>query len=232
MVKRIFLLLSLMVFAFGLVSYIRANAARTPKPSKGSTIYYQEHEYHGNEPPVLTRISVRLTNAVGQWVEHHLSFGPLGQVARDTTRSDERGVFKQTDKSLVALGHSAASAGIDLSGYGSISFLRSSPDFVRESEVAGLKTYVWRNSGSTEGEFFEFEYAPETGPIALRIVIAGPEGRIVTEAVNISLGEPSENVFTSPDLPISLEGLDYRIEQAQEQATMESYKRLRQSLVK
>lgn len=80
-------------------------------------------------------------------------------------------------------------------------FLRSSPQFVREETVAGMRTFVLRGEGS--GDWIEKYYAPETGGTALKTVMNTNNGGYrITEAINVQFRDVSDDEVALPNLPI------------------------------
>lgn len=198
-------------------------------PFQGWTLVYA-HTSIMNEQRVLTSMAVRYLSEDGRWKETMFHFLSNGKFKFERQASDNRGVFLVDEDKILPVGNSAASVGMSLSQYSSESFLRSSPQFQRESEVAGLKTFVWRHSPGESGDYWTDEYSAQVGgAIPLRSSHYAANGSVVDEmaAVLALPGQPSEAAYAIPaNVKIDSKFLDEAIDRSKDAALRSLKKKL------
>jgi|GEM_PF-4173275 len=224
MKARITVLSIAVVFAaLLLLAFLGKSTAKENKiyPVQGWTLVYA-HTSILNQQRVLNSMAVRYLSEDGRWKETKFHFLSNGKFKFEREASDKRGVFLVDEDKISPVGNSPASVEMSLSQYSSEGFLRSSPQFQRESEVAGLKTFVWSHSPGENGDYWTDEYSAQVGgAIPLRSVHYGANGSVVDEMVAVLAipGQPSEAAYAIPDnLKIDTKFLDEAIDRSKDTA--------------
>jgi hypothetical protein len=199
------------------ISIAQANKqANKQYPAVGFTITYVETDTPPGGAARVIGIQVRYQKANGDWknVKTNLEADGTARTMITANRGGQ-GVAIKSDGTLSYIG----GTGGNFPEYYSEASLRSSPQFSREGEpVLGYKTFVLHSDlegiGPTLGKpaYIEWYLSPIIGSRPLKTVSMWEEGFSVTEAVSITLGDPSDDVMSLPDLPISYEGFKKNIE--------------------
>ena len=151
----------------------------------------------------VSAIRIRHQRADGGWREETFRIDPEeGQLVRESTfvSSPERGgTFRVGRRGLHFAGGPSRGQAVTAD-----QFLKS-PQFVREDEVAGIKTYVLKYAQTPEGIYVH--HAPELGPVLVKII----EPDLVQELVTFFPGEPAKEIMELPELPVATDGYEEMI---------------------
>lgn len=198
--------LSIALFVAGVVSAVIAYALpqKGPKtrPAKGFTLVTKE-TIKLNDPKAQANpqqadyvITVRSQKSDGTWKEVRTAYKTDGKVIREHTSFGipGNGVFKDSGKG--ELEFLSAMPGTEITAFVPVVDGHSDPKFVRDEVVQGYKTYVLHYEVDKNGSYEEEYYAPELDNYPSRSVKVAPHGVSTTELVQITLGNPAEDVFT------------------------------------
>ena len=199
--------LSIVLFVTGVVSAIIAYAlpAKGPKtrPAKGFTIVTKE-TIKLNDPKEQANplqsdyvITVRNQKSDGTWKEVRTTYKNDGKVIKEHIAFGipGDGVFQDSGKG--ELEFLSAMPGTEVTSLVPIVDSHSDPRFVREEVVQGYNCYVLHYEVDKNGSYEEESYAPELNNYLIRSVKVAPYGVSTTEMVQLTLGDPAADVFTS-----------------------------------
>ncbi len=200
-------ILTIILFVTGVVSAVIAYALppKEPKtrPAKGFTIVTKE-TIKLNDPKAQANpqqsdyvITVRSQKSDGTWKEVRTAYKNDGKVIREHTSFGipGNGVYKDSGKG--ELEFLSAMPSTEVTSLVPIVDSHSDPRFVREEVVQGYNTYVLRYEVDKNGSYEEEYYAPELDNYPIRSVKVAPHGVSTTEMVQLTLGNPADDVFTS-----------------------------------
>ncbi len=109
--------------------------------------------------------------------------------------------------------------------------VREDECFHREDSVAGQSTLVLRDGGADETSYRETHYAPALGNLIVKIVTVNSRGEEVTEATEITHGEPDPKLFKElAQYEVSYAAAEERIRQAERAGRRTQAARLRGKL--
>jgi hypothetical protein len=206
-VSRRIRVLSIALLVTGVVSAVIAYAlppkGPKTKPARGFTIVTKE-TIKLNDPKEQAKpqqsdyvITVRNQKSDGTWKEVRTAYKTDGKVIREHTTFGipGNGVFQDSGKG--ELEFLSAMPSTEVTSFVPIVDSHSDPGFVREEVVQGYNTYVLHYEVDKNGSYEEEYYAPELNNYPIRSVKIAPYGVSTTEIVQITLGNPPDNVFTS-----------------------------------
>lgn len=199
------LLLALLVT--GAVSAVIAYALPTKgpkmKPAKGFTIVTKE-TIRMNDSKDQARpqqadyvITVRSQKSDGTWKEVRTAYKTDGKVIREHIAFGIPGNGVYQDSGKGELEFLSAMPSTEVTSFVPIVDSHSHPRFVREEVVQGYNTYVLHYEVDKNGSYEEEFYAPELNNYPIRSVKVAPYGVSTTEIVQVTLGNPADDVFTS-----------------------------------
>jgi hypothetical protein len=85
----------------------------------------------------------------------------------------------------------------EITSYVPVTDGRNDPKYVRDDVVQGYKAYVLHYKVDKSGSYEDEYYAPELDNYPIRSVKVAPHGVSVTEMLQLTLGDPDEQVFAS-----------------------------------
>ena len=206
-VSRRIRILSIALFISGVVSAVIAYALppKGPKtrPAKGFTIVTKETiklndaKAQANPQQADYVITVRSQKSDGTWKEVRTAYKIDGKVIREQTTFGipGNGVFQDSGKG--ELEFLSAMPSTEVTSLVPVVDSHSDPRFVREEVVQGYNTYVLRYEVDKNDSYEEEYYAPDLDNYPIRSVKVAPHGVSTTEMVQLTLGNPAEDVFTS-----------------------------------
>ena len=199
--------LSIALFVAGVVSAVITYALppKGPKtrPAKGFTIVTKE-TINLNDPKAQANprqadyvITVRSQKSDGTWKEVRTAYKTDDKVIREHTSFGIPGTGVFQDSGKGELEFLSAMPSTEVTSFVPIVDSHSDPRFVREEVVQGYNTYVLHYEVDKNGSYEEEYYAPELDNYPIRSVKVAPHGVSTTEIVQITLGNPADDVFTS-----------------------------------
>jgi len=203
-------LFSLTVFLLGLVTFGLAFSLKHSKSTQrvesfGFTITSTQTITTTNDGDKrLVAIKIRYQKSTGDWKLVTTYYNPDGTIANNDTGFGQigKGVFRVDDKQKALDILSPMDSGS--SSRLSAQTLQNSPDFLKEDNILGYKTFVHHIKGGDGGGYEEIYYAPDLQGLPIKHVFVSEAGEEVIEPIIIEKGEPSESVFKLPT--------DYKIE--------------------
>jgi hypothetical protein len=200
-------ILSITLFVAGVVSaaitYALPPKGPKTRPAKGFTIVTKEtiklNDPKAQEKPQQADyvITVRNQKSDGTWKEVRTAYKADGEVIREHTSFGipGNGVFQ--DRGQGELEFLSAMPSTESTSVVPVLDGHSEPRFVRDEMVQGYNTYVLHYEVDKDGSYEEEYYATELDNYPIRSVKVAPHGVSTTEMVQITLGNPAEEVFTS-----------------------------------
>jgi hypothetical protein len=223
---------SVILFLLGIVTAILAysvNHAKRPKPPIALTMISKQTLTPTGEPPQQGFIKMRYQRSDGSWKQHSTYTSPDGKTKRQELVFGliGRGVFQVDEQHRVLHFISAMTA----SPLYVSSDLRRDERYVKDDSVLGYETRVLRFMADDGSGYTENYYAPGLQDLLIKTVSVSENGVSVTEAVQIRLGEASEDEFGSlPDWPIRYERFEEKIESLEEAGNGDAAEQMRQLL--
>ena len=226
--------IALLVLVVGLAAFLASSKGRKKArkyPSTGYTMLTTQTFYpeDGGEPQ-LQYSAVRYVTANGEWKWVSTHYHPDGGTQQNTLTSSAEGSYRlnRNDKELDFLGTRSTNPQPDWHDSG---FLRSLPQYYRDDSHLGYEVIVHRRENQLTGGYYETYYAPAIGKIPVRTIDYRPgEGKYVTEAFKIELGEPDEELVKYPALSVNYDAMLLRIKSEEEAGNKELANRLRNQL--
>jgi hypothetical protein len=239
--SRRFRVLSIALFLTGVVSAVIAYAlpSKGPKtrPAKGFTIVTKEtiklSDPKAQANPLQSDyvITVRNQKSDGTWKEVRTAYKNDGKVIREQTSFGipGNGVFQDSGKG--ELEFLSAMPSTDVTSFVPIVDSHSDPRFVREEVVQGYNCYVLRYEVDKNGSYEEEYYAPELNNYPIRSVKVAPYGVSTTEMVQMTLGNPADEVFTSvPQKPVKYDAFKNKMKAMEDDGKHEAADAMRRDL--
>jgi len=195
------------LFVTGVVSAVIAYALppKGPKtrPAKGFTIVTKE-TIKLNDPKAQANprqsdyvITIRSQRSDGAWKEVRTSYKNDGKVIKEHTTIGIPGDGVYQDSGKGELEFLSAMPSAEVTSFVPIVDSHSDPKFVREEVVQGYNTYVLRYEVDKNGSYEEEFYAPDLDNYPIRSVKVAPHGVSTTDIVQLTWGNPADDVFTS-----------------------------------
>lgn len=233
--------LSLALFVTGVVSAVIAYAlpAKGPKtrPAKGFTIVTKE-TIKLNDPKEQANplqsdyvITLRSQKSDGTFKEVRTAYKNDGKVIREqiTFGIPGDGVFQDLGKG--ELEFLSAMPATEITSLVAVVDSHSDPRFVREEVVQGYNCYVLRYEVDKNGSYEEEYYAPELDNYAIRSVKVAPHGVSTTEMMQLTLGNPPDDVFTSvPKKPVNYDAFKNKMKALEDDGKHEAADAMRRDL--
>ena len=233
--------LSIALFVTGVVSAVIAYAlpqkGPQTRPAKGFTIVTKE-TIKLNDPreqanPLQSDYvtTVRRQKSDGTWKEVRTAYKNDGKVIREHIGFGipGDGVFQDTGKG--ELEFLSAMPGTEITSRVPIVDGHSDLRFVREEVVQGYNCYVLRYEVDKDGLYEEEYYAPELDNYAIRSVKVAPYGVSTTEMVQLTLGNPADDVFTSiPKKPVKYDAFKNKMKALEDDGKHEAADAMRRDL--
>jgi hypothetical protein len=153
-------------------------------------------------------MTIRYQKSDGSWKEVITAYKANGNVLKETMSFGipGEGVY-QLNKSSGELDFLSAMPTKEVTSYVMVSDGHQHPQFLKDDVVQGYKTYVLHYEIDKDGSFMDEYYAPDLDGYPIRAMKVSPHGVSVTEAVEITFGDPDEKVFAS--LPKSKVNYDH-----------------------
>jgi hypothetical protein len=174
---------------------------------------------------------VRYQKSDGTWKEIITYFNPDGTTYKKTAAFGQpgRGVFQlDEEKKELSFISSMEKALADLPLFD----MRNDPRFVKEASVLGYKTFVLRSiEEDGSGDYTEDYYAPAFHNALLKTISFSGRGTSVLEPVEIKIGEPGEEEFSSlPGWKINYDRYQEKIQVIEDRGKHEMADQMRQEL--
>lgn len=234
-------ILSIALFVTGVVSAVIAYALppKGPKtrPAKGLTIVTKE-TIKLNDPKAQARpqqsdyvITVRSQKSDGTWKEVITSYKNDGKVIKENSAVGIPGDGVFQDSGNGELEFISAMPGTEVTSFVPIIDSHSDPKFVREEVVQGYNCYVLRYEVDKNGSYEEEYYAPELDNHPIRSVKVAPYGVSITEMVQITFGNPADDVFTlAPKKPVKYDAFKNKMKALEDDGKHEAASAMRRDL--
>lgn len=236
-----FRVLSIALFITGAVSVVIAYSlpSRGPetRPAKGFTIVTKE-TIKLNDPKQQANpqqsdyvITVRHQKSDGTWKEVRTAYKSDGKVIREhiSFGIPGKGVYQDSGKG--ELEFLSAMPSTEVTSLVPIVDSHRDPRFVREEVVQGYNTYVLHYKVDDNGSYEEENYAPELNNYPIRSVKVAPYGVSTTEMVQLTLGNPADDVFTSvPNGTVKYDAFKNKMKALQDDGKHEAADAMRRDL--
>ena len=238
-----FKLLAVVLLVGGVVSvtlaysWQRANGPAR-RPAKGFTLITKE-TVTLKDPAAQAEarqadyvITARYQKSDGTWKEVRTAYKSSGKVLREdiTFGLPGQGVF-QVDKDQGVLHYLSQMPPKEETSYVAITDGHDNPRFSRDDIVQGYKTYVLHYVVADDGSYEDEYYAPDLDGSMIKSIKSSPYGSSVTEAIQITQGDPDESVFGSlPDLVVNYDRFEKKIKAIEADGRHETAEALRREL--
>ena len=232
---------SIALFVTGVVSAVIVYAlppkGPTTRPAKGFTIVTKE-TIKMNDPKAQANprqsdyvIMVRSQKSDGTWKEVRTSYKNDGKVIREHSAIGIPGDGAFQDSGNGVLEFLSAMPGTEVTSLVPIIDSHSDPRFVREEMVQGYNCYVLRYEVDKDGSYEEEYYAPELNNYPIRSVKVAPYGVSITEMVQITLGNPADDVFSrAAKKPVKYDAFKNKIKALEDDGKHEAANAMRRDL--
>lgn len=236
-------LMSVALFVIGIVSVTvayslqRANRLKL-RPAKGFTIITKE-TITMNDPSMQAEpgqadyvITARYQKSDGTWKEVRTAYKSSGKVLREQISFGipGKGVF-QIDKDKEVLSFLSQMPSKEQTSYVPITNGHDNKRFSRDEEVQGYKTYVLHYAVAEDGSYEDEYYAPDLDGYAIKSVKLAPYGSSVTEAIQITLGDPDESLFSSlPNFSVDYDRFEKKIQAIEDDGHRDTAETMRRQL--
>lgn len=236
-------LLSVALLVIGIVSvsvaysFQRSNALKR-RHAKGFTIVTKE-TVTMNDPRMQTEprqadyvITVRYQKSDGTWKEVRTAYKVGDKVLREQISFGipGRGVF-QVDKDQGVLNFLSQMPPKEETSYVPITNGRDNKRYSRDDVVQGYKTYVLHYVIGEDGSYEDEHYAPDLDGYAIKSFKFAPYGSSVTEAIQITLGDPDESMFGSlPNWLVDYDRFKNKIQAVEDDGHHETAEAMRRQL--
>lgn len=232
--------LAIALFVVGAVSAVIAYAlppkGPKTKPAKGFTIVTKE-TIKLNDPKAQANprqsdyvITVRHQKSDGTWKEVRTSYKNDGKVLKENKGFGIPGDGVFQDSGNGELEFLSAMPGTEVTSLVPIIDSHGDPKFVREEMVQGYNCYVLRYEVDKEGSYEEECYAPELNNYPIRAVKVAPYGVSITEMVQLTLGNPADDVFANPKHPVKYENFKKKMKALEDDGMHEAANAMRRDL--
>lgn len=172
------------------------------------------HRSDGTHKEVITAYK-----ANGKVLRENITFGVPGQ-----------GVF-QVDKVHGVLHFLSQMPPKEETSYVPITDGHEHPRFIRDEVVQGYKTYVLHAVVDEDGSYEDEYIAPDLDGYVIKSFKWAPYGSSVTEAIQITLGDPDESAFGSlPDSLVDYERFEKKIQAIEDDGHHETAEAMRREL--
>ena len=234
-------MLSTALLVIGVVSAVIAYALppKGPKmrPAKGFTMVTKE-TIKLNDPKAQANprqsdyvITVRSQKSDGTWKEVRTSYKNDGKVIKEQSAFGIPGDGVFQDSGNGELEFISEMPGTEVTSFVPIIDSHSDPKFVREEMVQGYNCYVLRYEVDKDGSYEEEYYAPELDNHPIGGVKVAPYGVSVTEMVQITLGNPADDVFTlAPRKPVQYDAFKNKMKALEDDGKHEAASAMRRDL--
>jgi hypothetical protein len=206
--------------------------------AKGFTIVTKE-SVTMNDPTIQAQpgqadyvITARYQKSDGTWKEVRSAYKSSGKVLREniTFGIPGRGVF-QVDKDRGVLSFISQMPPKEETSYVPINDGHNHPRFSRDAVVQGYNTYVLHYVVAEDGSYEDEYYAPDLDGYPIKSFKFAPYGSSVTEAIQITLGDPDESVFGSlPNWFVDYDRFQKKIQAIEEDGHHETADAMRREL--
>lgn len=143
-------------------------------------------------------ITARYQKSDGTWKEVRTAYKTNGKVLREAIQFGipGRGAF-EVDKRHGVLDFISSMPPKEVTSYVPITDGHEHPRFIRHDIVQGYKTYVLHYVVGEDGSYEDEYYAPDLDGYPIKSFKFASYGSSITEAMQITLGDPDESVFGS-----------------------------------
>ena len=197
-----------LVFLAGVTFYIRTTIAGKSTTARPFVITYKVSSLEGNSNPVEKEIRVQFVKPTG---ESMLSIYYLssGRIAKYVTTGDS--VYEITADSLQYFGPAPTAQLRE--EFRSAAFLKAHPNFAREEEVCGLRTYVLHTQEDND-QWIEGYSAIETANVPIKTVLYhGGGSYTIIEAMNVQFRDSIDADVKLPSLPVRVDKAERRVKE-------------------
>jgi hypothetical protein len=216
--SKILRIVSILVFALGLITVAMAYGIRYSKKPH-TAIGFKMNSTQTFTPaggnPRLSATIERFQKADGGYKLTNTYYNPDGSVQRTSSSFAQtgRGVFRvdENSKTLNYLSPKSERPAITEDS------LRKNPQFIREEDVLGYKTFVARipdDDGSAG--YTELYQAIALQGLIIKMVAVSDVGTTVIEPIKIEVGEPDARIFENvPNYPVNYTEYEQKIQRPQ-----------------
>lgn len=191
------------VFALGAVMFVNASLTASKDQPKSFVITYRITRSENGQPPVDTGLSVKIVSAEGEWKETKVQMSDSGHPKQVSVRFlDKTAAYNLETDHLNYSGSSESVFHRDKIAH-TADWVTSSPLFVKEDSMLGLKVYTTHQDIS-DG-FVEQAFSPVTRGIPLLYRERSDKVETTEEAVSVQFRDVSPDEIKPPSLPISFE---------------------------
>jgi hypothetical protein len=179
-------------------------------------------------------ITARYQKSDGTWKEVRTAYKSTGKVLREDIQFGipGQGVF-QVDKDRRMLSFISQMPPKEETSYVPITDGHEHPRFLRHDVVQGYNTYVLHDVVAEDGSYEDEYYAPDLNGYPIKAFKFAPYGSSVTEAIQITLGDPDESVFASlPNWLVDYDRFKKKIQAIEDGGHHETAAAMRQELEK
>jgi hypothetical protein len=241
--SRKFKLLTVVLLAIGVVSagvaysLQRANGVKL-RHAKGLTIVTKE-TVTMNDPSMQAApqqadyiITARYQKSDGTWKEVRTAYKSNGAVLRKDIGFGIPGQGSyQVDTAQGVLNFLSPMPPREVTSYVQITDGHENPGFLRNETVQGYNTYIVHNLVADDGSYEDGYYAPDLDGSLIKSFKFAPYGSSITEAIQITLGDPDESVFSSlPNWVIDYDHFKKKIQAIEDDGQHETAEALRRDL--
>jgi hypothetical protein len=197
-------IVALLVFAFGAISFV--NAYKNAKePPKSFLVTYLITRVEDGQTPVVTGLGVRIVNAEGEWKETKVRGIDSSSEQVSVRFLDKTAPYKLEAGRLEYVGGTSEAEMERDNLARTPNWITSSPLFVREETMLGLKTYTTHQKLNNGWVDQAFSPVTRSTPLLYREHIGNVE--TTEEAVSVQFRDISPDEIRPPNLPISFEWL-------------------------
>jgi hypothetical protein len=238
-----FKLLTVVLLLVGVVSAAvayslqRANSVKL-RHAKGLTIVTKE-TVTMNDPSMQAAtgqadyiITARYQKSDGTWKQVRTAYKSNGEVIRKDIGFGIPGqAAYQVDTARGVLNFLSSMPPKEVTSYVQITDGHDNPRFLRDETVQGYNTYVVHDIVGEDGSYEDEYYAPDLDGCLIKSFKFAPYGSSVTEAIQITLGDPDDSVFSSlPNLVVDYDHFRKKIQAIESDGHHETAEALRREL--
>jgi hypothetical protein len=177
-------------------------------------------------------ITTRYQKSDGTWKEVRTAYKSNGKVLRENIQFGipGQGVF-QVDKDQGVLAFISPMPPKEETSFVAITDGHDHRRFTKDDVVQGYKTYVLHYEVAEDGSYEDEYYAPDLDGYPIKSLKFAPYGSSVSEPVQITLGNPDENVFGSlPNWSVDYDRFKKKIQAIEDDGHHETAEAMRRDL--
>jgi hypothetical protein len=220
-------LIAVFVFMAGVSFYIRTTMAGKTPTAKPFVITYKVSNVEGNSQPVEKEIRVQLVKPTGEQMLT-IYYLASGRIAKYVTTLDS--VYEVKPDCLQYFGQSGSAELREQ--FRSAAFLKAHPNFVREEEVCGLRTYVLHTQEDGD-RWIEGYSATETANVPIKTVLHHGSGSCtIIEAISVQFRDSIDADVILPSLPVRFDKAEGRVKEYADSGALGTADALKEDLDK